>query len=59
MKKYSLEAQELLSQSELFEVKAGEKLPMDKVGNSMNGCDQCERTCVTSAIIIIPPSSSM
>ena len=40
-KKYSLEAKELLSQSEMFEIKAGEKVPI--TGDT---CTACAKTCV-------------
>lgn len=55
MDKYSFEAKELLSESQMFEVKAGKKSSSQQISEcsiceSCVGCSSACTVCVTSAI---------
>ena len=52
MKKFSLDAQELLSQSELFEIKAGEDINSETVEGLDSECTNCQNFCVNEVKFI-------
>ena len=52
MKKFSLDAQELLSQSELFEIKAGENMNSEAVESLDSECTKCDLFCVNKVMFI-------